>query len=170
MKQPEIGSTISNLRNQKGLTQEEFALRCGLNTNTVQQIESGSIKPDKKSLEIISVELKYDLILDDDNDSKFWLVTLHLSNFFCIVVIPLVIWIMKKEEDPEIDRQGRDVINFQLSMMLYLFASAILVFVLIGIVFLLVLGGYITIITIINTMKVISENDYKYPLTIRFIK
>ena len=55
-------------------------------------------------------------------------------------------------------------------MMIYLFVSAILVFAIIGIVFLLLLGLYITVITIINSTKVVMEKDYKYYLTIKFVK
>jgi len=170
MKQPELGNTVTNLRKQKGLTQEELALRCGINIKSVEGIENGSVTPRSATIKLLADELDFEFNDEIDDDSKFWLITLHLSNFFCIVVLPLVIWAWKKDEDPEIDRQGKDVINFQLSMVLYLFVSSILVFVLIGIVFLLALGGYITIITIVNTMKVITDNDYKYPLTIKFIK
>jgi len=170
MKQPELGNTIANLRKQKGLTQEELALRCGLNVKSVQSLESGSVTTRSATIKLLAEELDFEFNDKIDDDSKFWLITLHLSNFFCIVVIPLVIWAWKKDEDPEIDKQGKDVINFQLSMTIYLFASSILVFVLVGIVFLLALGGYITIITIINTIKVMTDNDYKYPMTIKFIK
>ncbi len=170
MKQPELGNTIKNLRTQKGLTQEELALRCGVNVRSVQELESGSVIPRYEIVKRLAEELDFEYTIDENDNSKFWLITLHLSNFFCIVVIPLIIWAWKKDEDPIIDKQGKDVINFQLSMMIYLFASSILVFVLVGIVLLLVLGGYITFITIINTMKVIADNDYKYPLTINFIK
>jgi len=170
MRQPEVGSLIVNLRKQKGLTQEELALRCGINTRIVQRIENGLVTPRSATLKLLAEELEFEIVIDENDDSKFWLVTLHLSNFFCIVVIPLIIWAWKKEENPEIDKQGKDVINFQISMTIYLFASAILVFVLIGIALLVVIGWYIAIITIINTIKVVTGNDYKYPLSIKFIK
>ncbi len=170
MKQPELGNTVTELRTKKGLTQEELALRCGLNISTVQKVEDGSIIPNLDTVKLLAEELEFEYTAVGNDDSKFWLITLHLSNFFCIVVIPLVIWAWKKDEDPEIDRQGKDVINFQISMMIYLFAASMLVLVLVGFVLLLALCLYITIITIINTLKVVSGKDYKYPLTIRFIK
>jgi len=170
MKQPELGNKVAELRKQKGLTQEELALRCGLNISTVQKVEDGSITPNSATIKLLAEELEFEYTAEDSDDSKFWLITLHLSNFFCIVVIPLVIWAWKKDEYPEIDRQGKDVINFQISMVIYLFAASILVFVLIGIALLLILGWYITIITIVNTFKVVSGKSYKYPLTIEFIK
>ena len=170
MKQPELGNKVTELRTKKGLTQEELALRCGLNVSTIQSIESGLLNPNTSTIRLLAEELEFEYIYEGNDDSKFWLITLHLSNFFCIVVIPLIIWAWKKEEDPEIDKQGKDVINFQISMVIYLFAASVLVFVLIGFVLLLIIGWYITIITIINTIKVVSDKEYKYPLTIEFIK
>ena len=102
MKQPELGNTIANLRKQKGLTQEELALRCGLNVKSVQSLESGSVTTRSATIKLLAEELDFEFNDKIDDDSKFWLITLHLSNFFCIVVFPLVIWAWKKDEDPEI--------------------------------------------------------------------
>ena len=170
MNQHEIGNKILELRKAKGLTQEELAIRCGVNVRTVQRIESGTVSPRVATLKLIGAELDYEIPFDENDDTKFWLLTLHLSNFISIPIIPVIIWAMKKDENPEIDRHGKDVINFQISMMIYLFASAILVFAIVGIVFLLFLGLYITAITIINSTKVVMEKEYKYYLVIRFIK
>lgn len=170
MNQHEIGNKIAELRKAKGLTQEELAIRCGINVRTVQRIESGSVSPRVATLKLIGTELDYEIPFEDDDDSKFWLLTLHLSNFISIPIFPLIIWAMKKDENPEIDRQGKDVINFQISMMIYLFISALLVFAFVGIVLLPILGIYIAFITIINSIKVVMEQDYRYYLTIKFVK
>ena len=77
---------------------------------------------------------------------------------------------IKKEEIPEINQQGKDVINFQISMNIYLFASAFAIILLIGLPVLLLLGPFIGITTLINTVRVVSGNSYYYPLTINFIK
>jgi hypothetical protein len=170
MNQHEIGIKIAELRKAKGLTQEELAIRCGVNVRTVQRIEAGTVSPRVATLKLIGAELDYEIPFEENDDSKFWLLTLHLSNFICFPVIPLVIWAMQKDSNPEIDRHGKDVINFQISMMIYLFASALLVFVVVGIILLPLIGIYITFITIINSIKVVMENNYKYYLAIKFIK
>ncbi len=170
MNQHEIGSKVIELRKAKGLTQEELAIRCGVNVRTVQRIEAGTVSPRIATLRLIGAELDYEFKFDENDDVKFWLLTLHLSNFISIPIFPLIIWAMKKDENPEIDRQGKDVINFQISMLIYLFASAILVFAIVGIFMLLFLGLYITVITILNSTKVVMEKDYKYYLTIKFVK
>ena len=170
MNQHEIGNKLCELRKEKGLTQEELAIRCGVNVRSIKRIEAGTVSPRMATLKLIGAELDYEIPFDENDDTKFWLLTLHLSNFISIPIFPLIIWAMKKDEKPEIDRQGKDVINFQISMMIYLFVSAFLVFILIGIIFLLLLALYITAITIINSTKVVMEKDYKYYLSIRFIK
>ncbi|MCF6268757.1 MAG: helix-turn-helix domain-containing protein [Melioribacteraceae bacterium] len=170
MNQHEIGRKLLELRKKKGLTQEELAIRCGVNVRSIQRIEAGTVSPRVSTLKLIGAELDYEIPFDENDDLKFWLLTLHLSNFISFPIFPLIIWLLKKDENPEIDRQGKDVINFQISMMIYLFASAILVFFIIGIVLLLFLALYITIITIINSTRVVMEKDYKYYFTIKFIK
>lgn len=170
MNKNDIAKKIENLRIEKKLTQEELALRCGIKEDVIRKIENDKKTPNPKVLRLISKELDFHFELDDDENLYFWLVSLHLSNFFCSAIIPLVIWSWKKATDPELDTQGKDVINFQLSMIIYLIASSVLVFVWIGIIFLLILGWYLTIITIVNTIKVVNGNDYNYPLSIRFLK
>ncbi len=170
MNQREIGSKLLELRKKKGLTQEELAIRTGVNVRSIQRIEAGTVSPRVTTLKLIGAELDYEIPFDENDDSKFWLLTLHISNFICFPIFPLIIWSLKKDEIPEVDRHGKDVINFQISMMIYLFTSAILVFFLVGIVLLLVLALYITTITIINSTRVVMEKDYKYYLTIKFLK
>ena len=170
MNQHEIGNKIAELRKAKGLTQEELAIRCGIKERLVNKIESGVISPRVLVLKKIGSELDYEFKFENNDDSKFWLLTLHLSNFLAFPVFPLILWSLKKDENPAIDKHGKDVINFQISMMIYLFASALLVFVVVGIFLLIALSLYITIITIISSINVVMERDYKYYLTIRFIK
>jgi len=45
MKQPLLGKKITELRKQKGLTQEELVERCNVTVRTIQRIESGETTP-----------------------------------------------------------------------------------------------------------------------------
>jgi len=170
MNQPELGKRIFELRKQKNLTQEALAEHCQLTVRSIQRIESGEVKPRLSSLKVLSEVLESDLGLKEEQDIKIWLVFLHLSNIIPVIIFPLVIWNLKKKDSPAIERQAKDVINFQLSMCLYLFSASFLIFVFIGIIILISLGCYISIISIYNTIKVSMDKDYKYPLTISFIK
>ena len=170
MRQPEIGQKIAELRKQKGLTQEDLAFECQLNVRSIQRIETGDVEPRISTLKILSEVLDFDFNGDISTDTKVWLALMHLSSFIPVVVFAFIIWISKKDDYPIFDKHGKDVINFQISMCIYLFISAFLVFVIIGIPILIGLGIFCGFISIFNSIKVAMDNDYHYPLTVHFIK
>ena len=45
MNQPNLGLKVAELRQQKGLTQEQLAERCEVSARTIQRIESGEVDP-----------------------------------------------------------------------------------------------------------------------------
>ena len=100
----------------------------------------------------------------------------HLLAFSGIIVPfgtilgPLVMWLVKKDADPYVDQQGKESVNFQISMMIYTIASIILIFVFIGAILLPLLIIANIVLTIIGTVKASKGEPWKYPLTIRLIK
>jgi hypothetical protein len=86
------------------------------------------------------------------------------------IVGPLIIWLSKREDSPEIDAHGKESLNFQISMLIYNAVSAILCLVLIGFVFLGVLHILNIIFVIIATIRASEGKLWRYPLTIRLIK
>jgi uncharacterized Tic20 family protein len=170
MKQPEIGRKIAELRQQRSLTQEELADRCHLNVRSIQRLEAGIVTPRLSTLRLLSGVLEFEFNDENSSEANFWLLLMHLSSVLPLIIIPLIIWIWKKDEMPEIEYQGVDVINFQISMSIYLFAASMLVFAVIGLFILPFLGMFIFFMTIINTIKVALEQEYHYPLTINFVK
>lgn len=105
-----------------------------------------------------------------------WALICHLSALsgyiipFGHLIVPIVIWSMKKEEMPMVDEHGKEVINFQISMTIWFILSAFLAFLLIGIPLLIVLAILQVIFVIIGALKADNGQLYKYPLTIQFIK
>jgi len=83
---------------------------------------------------------------------------------------PLVVWLLKREEDPFIDAQGKEALNFQISMTIYALVSLILIFILIGFVLLFAIAIVNIVLVIIASIKAYNGESYRYPLTIRFIK
>lgn len=61
MKQPELGKIITNLRNEKGLTQEELVEKCNISVRTIQRIEAGEVTPRSFTIKTILTALDYDL-------------------------------------------------------------------------------------------------------------
>lgn len=61
MKQPELGRKISELRKEKGLTQEELVEKCNISVRTIQRIETGEVMPRSYTIKSILSALDYDL-------------------------------------------------------------------------------------------------------------
>jgi transcriptional regulator with XRE-family HTH domain len=76
MKQPELGKKISELRKDKGLTQEELVDKCNISVRTLQRIESGEVTPRSFTVKTILAALDYDLSKISDIDEK------NEQNFF----------------------------------------------------------------------------------------
>jgi transcriptional regulator with XRE-family HTH domain len=70
MKQPELGKKISELRKEKGLTQEELVDKCNISVRTLQRIESGEVTPRSYTVKTILAALEYDLSKIADNDDN----------------------------------------------------------------------------------------------------
>ena len=86
------------------------------------------------------------------------------------IIGPLIIWLMKKDQDPFVDATGKEVLNFQISATIYGFACALLFLVFIGVILLPILIIAVVIYTIIGAVKANEGQLYRYPLTIRFLK
>jgi len=105
-----------------------------------------------------------------------WAMFCHLAGLLGLflfplsIIAPLVLWLMKKDEYPLVADQGKEVVNFQISVAIYGIISAILIIVLIGIVMLIALGIFALIMGIVGMMKANEGIAYRYPMTIRLIK
>lgn len=109
-------------------------------------------------------------------DERTWGMLCHAAAFagylfpFGSVFGPLIIWLIKKDEMPFVDDHGKESLNFQLTILIGLVVSAILLVVVVG----FFLGAAIIIYQILMTVvAIIKANDgvmYRYPYTIRFIK
>jgi uncharacterized Tic20 family protein len=93
-----------------------------------------------------------------------------LGNGIGLVVGPIILWLIKREDHPFIDEQGKEAVNFQITMCIALFVSALLIFVAIGIVLLPILGLVDVVLTIVAGLKAANGEHFRYPFAIRFIK
>jgi|AP95_1055475.scaffolds.fasta_scaffold40419_2 uncharacterized Tic20 family protein len=109
-------------------------------------------------------------------DARTYAMLCHLATFSGFVIPlgnilgPLGVWLYKRSESPFIDRHGKEAINFQITLTLYLIASAVLIIVLIGIPLLVVGGLAGMIFTAIAALRASHGSEYRYPLTFRFVK
>ena len=109
-------------------------------------------------------------------DENMWAMFCHLSALAGFVIPlgnifgPLVIWLMKKDEYPLVDDQGKEALNFQISMTIYYIGAAVLILILIGIILLPALVIFSLVMTVIAMIKANEGVAYRYPVTIRFLK
>ena len=109
-------------------------------------------------------------------DENLWGMLCHLLALagcvipFGHIIGPLVIWLIKKEESSFVDYNGKESLNFQISMTIYFIISSILTMIVIGFFLLVGLGIFWLIMIIMASMKVNKGEEYRYPITIRFIK
>ena len=128
-----------------------------------------------------------DAMTETQKGDHAWDVLCHLSALamftpipFGNIVGPLVVWLVKRGDSPSVDEHGKESLNFQISLSLYvlLFAAATigLMFLLIGFLMLplligmLCIGPFLDLIFIILASIRASQGEvYRYPLTIRFL-
>ena len=83
---------------------------------------------------------------------------------------PLVVWLIKRHDSPYIDYYGKEALNFQISLILYLIVSAVLIIVLIGILLIIVVGVAGIVPKIIAAMRASEDEEFRYPMTIGLVK
>ncbi len=77
---------------------------------------------------------------------RTWNAFVHASSLLGVflhfpghVIPPLIIWLAKRDDSPEIDAHGKEALNFQISMLIYNAVAAVFCLILVGFVFLAIL-------------------------------
>jgi uncharacterized protein len=111
-----------------------------------------------------------------EQQTRQWAMLLHISQLAGFIVplggliVPILIWQMKKAELPGIDEHGKIVANWIISAILYSFLCIPLMFVIIGIPLVMVVAALGIVFPIIGGIKANSGEVWKYPLSIPFFK
>ena len=108
---------------------------------------------------------------------RTWTVLCHASalvGFFVLwaghILGPLIVWLAKRGDSPEIDEHGKESLNFQISMLIYNLIAGVLCLVLIGFVILGILHILNLVLVIVASIQASEGKLYRYPITIRLIK
>ena len=112
-----------------------------------------------------------------DREARKWAMLCHLSAFTILIGVPfgnilgpLIAWMIKRDEYPLVDDQGKEALNFQISMTMYSCVCGILFFLIVPIAVALALGVFGIVVTIIAALQANKGEYYRYPMTIRLIK
>jgi uncharacterized Tic20 family protein len=106
-----------------------------------------------------------------------WAMLVHLATFSGYVGLPLgnifgplLVWQIKKEEMPELEAHAKDAMNFHLTMTIGMVISLVFtVFCFVGIIPLLGLGLYSTVMSVVVGLAANDGKPARYPGSIRLI-
>ena len=105
-----------------------------------------------------------------------WAMLCHLSAFatfffpFGGVIGPLICWLSRKDESEWVNMNGKNSLNFQLSILLYIVLAIPLCLILIGIPIIIILSTLKVICIIIASIKAPKGELFEYPLSIPFVQ
>lgn len=149
---------LDALRQKGAISEEEY-----------QRAKTALLDPPQPAGERLSRAVN--AVADNEN---VWAMFLHFSQFcgylvpLAGLIVPIVLWQVKKAESPLIDRHGRIVMNWIITEFIFLVVFALLAFVLVGIPLLIALGILGIIFPIIGGIKANHGEVWSYPLSIRF--
>jgi len=130
------------------------------------------------SPEYNDIEVEYHGI-ELDSNTRLLGTLLHLSGFLGFVITPilapiapLIFWLVVRENHAFLDDQGKEALNFQISVAIYTVASIVLGLITLGFGFVLlpILWIFWIVCPIIASIKANSGQWYRYPLTIRLVQ
>jgi transcriptional regulator with XRE-family HTH domain len=189
MKNNLIAGRIKDLRIRNGFSQEEMAEKTGLSLRTIQRIENGESEPRGDSFKRIALtfgvspdEISDWQIVEDKNILRM----LNLSQLGFIafpligIIIPLAIWILKKEKVKGVNQLGISILNFQISWVIILSVSYIalilgflfpmILFRIIGFIGIIALYLINLVIIVYMTIKQQQGKEIEYRPSFKFLQ
>ena len=107
-----------------------------------------------------------------------YLMVMHLSQFAGLItvglgfVVPLIMWLLNKENNKVVDRHGQNILNFMISWLIYYAVAFLLIisFILsiVGLPLAIILGITQIIFIIIAAINANDGKYWEYPLSIKF--
>lgn len=93
----------------------------------------------------------------------------HLGGAFFSIIVPLAIYLAKRDESPYLRHHSAEALNFQITVLLAFIVSAMLIFVLIGFLLIPIIAIGFWILTIVASIAASRGEWYRYPMTIRMV-
>ncbi len=123
----------------------------------------------------------WDEAREPNKDARMWAMFCHLGGLAAFIPIlpafgsilgPLVFWLIKKDEFPFVNEQGKEALNFQITMFIYGVVAGLLCFVCVGFVLLPAVVVIDIVFIIVAAIKTNDGYHFRYPpyLIIRFVK
>jgi transcriptional regulator with XRE-family HTH domain len=191
-----ISDQIRSLRKAKGLSQEALAEKAKINLRTLQRIETGNVVPRGETLRLLAQAL--DVSVEDfsaaigespvvlQEDTGFLkLMNLSALTFWIFpfgnVIVPLVLWILKRKTVTGVHDLGKRILNFQITWSLIIYGLTFVSmfsmisgtffinpFLVVTVIFALAIGNTIYIFS--NGRKIVEGDGDLYTTSFRFIQ
>ncbi len=140
-----------------------------------QPVSSEPAASPKQPVNVQPAEMSQEI----NKDARMWAMFCHLVGLAALlppipifggVIGALIIWQVKKDEFPFVDEQGKEALNFQISILIYAIVAGLLIFACIGALLLPAVMIFDIVFAIIAAIKANDGFHYRYPLCCRFIK
>lgn len=103
-------------------------------------------------------------------DEKNLALLSHIGTFFGGFIVPLIVWLIKREDSYFASEHAKESLNFQISLIIYIMVSAVLMLIVVGVFLIFAIGIFSLITVIMGTLAASNGKMYRYPLCIRFIR
>lgn len=105
--------------------------------------------------------------IDSTQDDRTMALLCHIGGAFGFIV-PLIIWIVKKEQSRFVDDQGKEALNFHLTVLIAHLIGGVTICFTFGLINIAVMVVAL-IFSIMGGMEANKGVRYRYPMCIRFI-
>jgi uncharacterized protein len=117
------------------------------------------------------------MIEQQQQEARTWGMLAHLSALSGLltgglgtVLGPLIVWLIKKDQMPFVDDQGKESLNFHLTMFIGYLISYALMCVGIGFITIFIVLIVDVVFTILASVEANKGVAYRYPFNVRLIK
>lgn len=178
MNQAAFAERLLYQRKLKGLSQEQLAENTGVTVRTIQRLEKSEVNPHLRTVKLLAaaLDIEVDDLLEldnprDDSVQTKWLLLIHATPFigfmvpFFSILIPLFLWIHKRDDHPLYDEHGRAVVNFHITMSI-VFVLAFIALLSVqgyGVLFFITVVPFTAIVMLVNIIAVVKSKKYFYP-------
>ena len=136
-------------------------------------VEQATAEPETQPVEAAPPHTAAEEPYELSSESRNWATFAHLSAFVMFLGIPsligpLVVWLAKKD-DPYVEAQAKEALNFNISMLIYAIAAGISILLVIGIIALPAVFIAWFVLVIVAAIRSADGEEYRYPFTIRLV-
>jgi len=185
MESQSLAKNLIYHRKLHGYSQEELSERTQVAVRTIQRIEKEEVNPHLQTIKLLAIALEIEvedlLVLENPKEEtiqKKWLLLMHATPILglviplCNILLPLFLWIHKREDNAIYETHGRAIVNFQITMTI-LFILSLIALVTIegyGFVMFIIVIPYTIIVSIINIISAMNSQKCYYPLALPFLR